>query len=326
MAWIQIDQALPTHRKTLRLADALDITPTHAVGLMVTLWLWSLDNAPNGLLDDIPPRTLSRILQWDGDSEELMNAMRGAGFLDENEIHDWQEYAGRLLDQRVAAKERMRKHRAALSRQDEQNGHVADTLRETCSNVTRTEQEQSAHVHSRVQYTTPQETIEQDTTEELDPLPPKGEKQQPIPFEKIMQLFNEICVSFSKVTKIEGQRKKAVAARWRTYKNLESFETLFRMTQSSSFLKGNNDRNWVANFDWIMKADNMAKVLENRYTDEKGGKRNENNPEYRLSGFHSITSDDIDATAEEWRRKSEELQKDTAPHISGFHMAGDDDE
>lgn len=112
MAWIQVDQALPTHRKTLILADTLEISPTHAVGLMVTLWLWSLDNAPDGLLEGIPPRTLARILQWDGDADRLMEAMRNAGFLDDNEIHDWQDYAGRLLDQRAAAKERMRKHRA----------------------------------------------------------------------------------------------------------------------------------------------------------------------------------------------------------------------
>lgn len=164
MAWIQVDQALPTHRKTLILADTLDISPTHAVGLMVTLWLWSLDNAPDGLLDDIPPRTLARILQWDGDGDELMKAMRSAGFLDENEIHDWQEYAGRLLDQRAAAKERMRKHRAASSQQNKQKEHDADSLCEPRANVTRTEPERCAPVHGRVHYTTQQETKEEKST------------------------------------------------------------------------------------------------------------------------------------------------------------------
>lgn len=301
MAWIQVDQALPTHRKTLKLADALDISTTHAVGLMVTLWLWSLDNAPNGSLDDIPPRTLARILQWDGDCEELMNAMRGAGFIDSDEIHDWQEYTGRLLDQRAAAKERMRKRRASIPQSDKQSEHVVDTLREPFANVTRTEPEQCAHVLSK---TTVQNTTQNNSTKEYSPTPQEGEapeKSPEVPFEKIMQLFNEICESFPTVMKIEGQRRKAVAARWKTYKDLQTFETLFKTAETSSFLKGENDRNWCASFDWMMKANNFVKILEGTY-DDKGGKRHETSnqkpatyktdEEMRKSGWHTADDDE----------------------------------
>ncbi|WP_339060060.1 hypothetical protein [Tepidibacillus marianensis] len=99
--------------------------------------------------------------------------------------------------------------------------------------------------------------------------------------------------------KIEGQRRKAVAARWKTYKELEAFETLFRKTEASSFLKGQNDRNWMADFDWITKPTNMTKVLEGKY-DDKGGDHNGVNRQY--SG-----------------------RDDTAPQLSGFHIAGDDE-
>lgn len=92
-----------------------------------------------------------------------------------------------------------------------------------------------------------------------------------------MQLYNEICVSFSKVQKIDGARRKAVAARFKTYPNIETFETLFRKTEASSFMKGENDRNWRADFDWIMKPTNMCKVLEGKY-DDKGGPDNGNEP------------------------------------------------
>ena len=40
---------------------------------------------------------------------------------------------------------------------------------------------------------------------------------------------------------------------------------MFNKAESSNFLKGGNDRNWTANFDWLMKDGNFAKVLEGNY-------------------------------------------------------------
>lgn len=124
-----------------------------------------------------------------------------------------------------------------------------------------------------------------------------SQKRDSVPYEKIRQLFNEICVSYPSVINIEGQRRKAVAARWKTYKDLETFRTLFQKTEASSFLKGHNDRNWMADFDWITKPTNMTKVLEGKY-DDKGGKRHETSnqqsapcyteEEMRKYGWHII--------------------------------------
>lgn len=50
---------------------------------------------------------------------------------------------------------------------------------------------------------------------------------------------------------------------------LDDMEKVFRMAESSPFLKGGNDRNWTANFDWIIKDSNMAKILDGNYTDKK---------------------------------------------------------
>ena len=37
------------------------------------------------------------------------------------------------------------------------------------------------------------------------------------------------------------------------------------MAEQSDFLKGKNDRNWSATFDWLIKDSNMAKVLDGNY-------------------------------------------------------------
>ena len=104
MAWLQVHQTLKDHRKLFDAADQLEVEPPHMMGLLVSFWLWALDNAPTGSLVDITPRMISRAAQWDGDPEKLAKTLIRAGWIDEKEdgtleIHDWYEYAGKLIDQ-----------------------------------------------------------------------------------------------------------------------------------------------------------------------------------------------------------------------------------
>ena len=110
--------------------------------------------------------------------------------------------------------------------------------------------------------------------EEIDDTSPQAEAVLTnCPYAKIKELYNRICISFPKIKTIDGNRKKAVGARWRTYKSLDVFEELFKIAESSSFLKGNGDRNWVADFDWMMKPTNFAKILEHKYDDRSPGEQ-----------------------------------------------------
>lgn len=97
---------------------------------------------------------------------------------------------------------------------------------------------------------------------------PPPSRLSPCPFKKIMELYHQICVSYPRIEDIEGERKKAVAARWRKYGNLETFEKVFRIAEASSFMKGENTRDWHANFDWMMRPSNIVKILEHRYDDK----------------------------------------------------------
>lgn len=97
---------------------------------------------------------------------------------------------------------------------------------------------------------------------------PPPSRLPPCPFKKIMELYHQICVSYPRIEDIEGERKKAVAARWRKYGNLETFEKVFRIAEASSFMKGENTRDWHANFDWMMRPSNIVKILEHRYDDK----------------------------------------------------------
>ena len=97
---------------------------------------------------------------------------------------------------------------------------------------------------------------------------PPPSRLPPCPFKKIMELYHQICVSYPRIEDIEGERKKAVAARWRKYGDIAVFERVFRIAQASSFMKGENGRDWHADFDWMMRPSNIVKILEHKYDDK----------------------------------------------------------
>lgn len=93
---------------------------------------------------------------------------------------------------------------------------------------------------------------------------------QKTPYQQIVDLFNSICVSLPSVRSLSETRKKAIKARLNTY-TIEDFKQCFENAEASSFLKGSNNRNWTATFDWLIKDANMAKVIEGNYADKSQG-------------------------------------------------------
>lgn len=101
-----------------------------------------------------------------------------------------------------------------------------------------------------------------DSLDESFPAP-----QKKFDYRQIVDLFNTICVSFPSVRSLSEARKKAIKARLNTY-TVDDFKQCFENAEASSFLKGGNQRNWTATFDWLIKDQNMAKVLDGNYNDK----------------------------------------------------------
>lgn len=95
-----------------------------------------------------------------------------------------------------------------------------------------------------------------------------------IDYQLIADMYNDTCVSYPRLTVLSEGRKKAIRARMKNY-TVEDFKRLFEMAERSSFLKGGNDRDWSATFDWLIKDANMAKVLDGNYEDRKEGGNDE---------------------------------------------------
>lgn len=116
MAWIEVHQTIWSHRKTLILAGLLEIDPILAAAHMIHLWTWSVDNAPDGNLTGLPAPVIAYGAGWRGDPERFVEAAVKAGFLDREgdqlRLHDWEDYAGRLIERRLQDAERKRRERA----------------------------------------------------------------------------------------------------------------------------------------------------------------------------------------------------------------------
>jgi hypothetical protein len=137
MYYVQVHQSLVTHPKTFKLARLASLDVFAVVGRLVALWCWALDEAPEGRIDAACVDLVATATMWRGDADQWVGWLVQAGFLDAVEggfqIHDWEDYAGRLMASREANRDRQRAFRA-----NHHNGDVTVTSRTYNGAVSRT--------------------------------------------------------------------------------------------------------------------------------------------------------------------------------------------
>lgn len=141
------------------------------------------------------------------------------------------------------------------------------------------------------------------------------EKEVDIPetdYQLIADMYNDTCVSFPRLKTLSDSRKEAIKAKLIVY-GVEDFKKLFEKAEASNFLKGSNDRNWSANFDWLIKDNNMAKVLEGNYDNKPKTGRKEvvpswANKEQRQYDFNELEKELV-CNSPELRQRAEELKR-----------------
>ena len=79
-----------------------------------------------------------------------------------------------------------------------------------------------------------------------------------------LTLYHEICTSLPKVRSLTDKRKKAIKTLLSKI-SLEEIKEAFEKVESTPFLKGENDRGWKATIDFLVKHDNLVKILEGFY-------------------------------------------------------------
>lgn len=116
MAWIESHEDLPNHPKTRRVARRLGIPVPQVIGHLHCLWYWTLKYADDGVLTRFDEADIEGAMLWDGEIGTLLAELIEAKFLDRDQatlkVHDWDDYAGRLVQQRKANRARMVRARA----------------------------------------------------------------------------------------------------------------------------------------------------------------------------------------------------------------------
>ena len=93
----------------------------------------------------------------------------------------------------------------------------------------------------------------------------KREKNSAVPYQQIIDSYNQNCGKLPKATKLTEKRKRAIRSCLAQGFTVEEICEAFQKAASTPFLTGENDRCWRANFDFIIKPDNMQKIIEGVY-------------------------------------------------------------
>ena len=163
--WAPVYQSLWTHRKTFELAALLGINETYAGAHLVRLWTWAIDNAPDGDVADLSDRAIAYGAGWGQEVSLFVGALIKPGFLDpDRRLHDWDDYAGRLIERRQ--KDAERKHKAREL--PEMSGGQAPDIRRTSNGA-------SGLVRRRREESRREENTEEENHLPLPPPPAEGE-------------------------------------------------------------------------------------------------------------------------------------------------------
>ena len=107
----------------------------------------------------------------------------------------------------------------------------------------------------------------------------KASKKTPCPYQKIVDLYHELLTNNPECIIINDSRKSHMRQRWNSKvkstqcNDLGFWRRYFEFVAKSKFLTGCAEpqpgrKVFVASLDWLVKADNFAKVIECKYHDE----------------------------------------------------------
>lgn len=93
----------------------------------------------------------------------------------------------------------------------------------------------------------------------------RNKKAVNVPYDEVVTMYNGICRSLPKLTKLSDKRKRSIKSCFLQGNTLDDIKLAFEISEKCPFLLGKNERGWRANFDFIMKPDNLLRIIEGAY-------------------------------------------------------------
>lgn len=122
---------------------------------------------------------------------------------------------------------------------------------------------------------------------------------------ELVEVYNSLGAPFKKVTKITKGRRQKANERLKEIGSKEKFIQLIKKMDKCSFLKGNNQRGWLADFDFLIQnSEKWVKLHEGTYDDvepkERKGKLEQYHNDPELDDF------DVNEKIAEYNRTHED--------------------
>lgn len=114
-------------------------------------------------------------------------------------------------------------------------------------------------------------------------------------FEKAIELFNEMAarIGIPSVQKLSETRKKHLGARLKDIDGIDGWKIALEKLEASSFCKGNNDRGWKADFDFLIRESSFIKLMEGKY-DDNAKQHQPGSTEYNRQQFKEWAEEPVD--------------------------------
>lgn len=257
--WIKLATDIFNNRKIKQIEKMPDGDTFLVVWIKLLCLAGSINNDGYISLTQEIPYTLEMIATEFGQSISIIEAAFSTferfGMIEiENNffvIVNWEKYQNvkGLEEIREGNRDRKRKERARKKEKEEIAKSCHNMSRD--SHVTVTGQSQQCHA------------IDIDKEIDKDKELEKEKKKEDVNYKRVIDMYNEICISLPRVSQNTDKRIKSLKVRLKKY-SLYDFQLLFEKAEASNFLKGSNG-GWKANFDWLINESNMVKVLEGNY-------------------------------------------------------------
>lgn len=287
------------HPKTIKLEKRLGFDGPRC---LQRLWMWAANNRPNGVFYDMDSEDIEIAAKWEGDPGLFIHALLELKWAESDgeviSLHSWQErnpWAASSPERGDKARlSRMaqthpeiyqqlvnegatsvtKEHYAMLTiRQRDVNAAPAPSPSPSpspCSNESLTKDEASFVCQDAERPDDEQVSQEQENPDErkMD-LPDPGIPN--CPHKEIIAAYHEILPELNAVKVLTDEREKWLRTRWREDKKRQSVQwwrQYWQLVRKCPFLMGQNGNSWRADFSWLIRPNNFAKVYEGKYLDK----------------------------------------------------------